>query len=92
MDGPICVKDGRYECGPRTYYWGRQHIYDDMLRIVVGPGVRETYSAPGYCVEIEIETLTGWPGQQFSNVHAVLSAARAEVLRRLGGRSSRLCA
>jgi hypothetical protein len=89
LDGPIYVKDGRYGYGPRTYYWGLQHIYDDgTLRIVVRPGNHETYSAPGYYMEIQ--PLAGRPGQQFSNVHAALSAARDEVLRQLHGRASRL--
>lgn len=79
LHGPILGGDGQpVEYSPRVYHWGIQHIYDDgTVRIVVRPGDRETYSAPGYYMSIE--SLAGEPGQQFSNVHAALAAAATEL-------------
>lgn len=79
LEGPIIGGDGQtVEDGPLIYHWGIQHIYDDgAVRIVVRPGDRETYSATGYYMSIE--SLAGEPGQHFSNVHAALAAAAAEL-------------
>lgn len=80
FDGPIQCEGGRVEFGPREYRWGVAHVYDDgELRIEVTPGSREGYSGGGYY--LQIPTLAGTPGQQFSNVHAALEAARAEARR-----------
>lgn len=81
FEGPFFGGDGQaVEHGPRVYHWGVQHIYDDgTVRIVVRPGDRDTYSASGYYMCIE--SLAGTPGQQFSNVHAALAAARDELVR-----------
>lgn len=79
LQGPILGGDGQpVDYGPRVYHWGLQHIYDDgTVRIAIRPGNRETYSAAGYYMSIE--SLAGKPGQQFSDVHAALAAAAAEL-------------
>lgn len=87
FEGPSNFSDGHVEYGPVTYHWGVQHIYDDgNLRIVVRGGSRDYYSDAGYYMSIE--SLAGEPGQQFSNVHAALAAARAEVISSRKGMSA----
>jgi len=80
VEGPIFGGDGRVvEFGPRIHLRGVQHIYDDgTVRVVVRPGDRDTYRASGYYMSVE--SLAGTPAQQFSNVHAALTAASEELL------------
>jgi hypothetical protein len=75
--------------GDLEYHFGAAHVYDDgKTRVVVRPGNREWYG-PGRGFYMEIETLIGNPGQQFSNVHAALRAGRDAVIELVGVHAAR---
>lgn len=75
MDGPILGGDGQpVEYGPRIHSWSIQRVYGDgAVRVVVRPGNRGTYSAPGHYMSFG--NMAGEPGQHFGNAHAALAAA-----------------
>jgi len=81
FDGPLIGTGGKVVYRSREYHWGVGHIASlpDGGTLTVAPGDLNTYSAPGYFLAA-YDTAGRWLwGQNFSNVHAALSAGRAEL-------------